>query len=221
MSFINRREIKIYIPESLKKYFISWLSCKFGIVKSYPKRTIHSLYFDTDNYNSALDNIIGISKRKKYRFRWYGNSKDTFGNFEIKNKNNILSKKETYHLNIKVKNIDFNKMLDLNSLEFDAMNENLKKKLIGIKLFPNLFVEYDRSYYKFYNLDLTLDTNLRFTQYGGLEKKITKNSMIFEIKFDIKFENEINLLLNNCDLAISRNSKYLQGLDCINRFNYI
>jgi hypothetical protein len=221
MLFINRREIKIYIPENLEKYFISWLSSKFCIIKSYPKRTIHSLYFDTNNYKSALDNIIGISKRRKYRFRWYGNSKDTFGYFEIKNKNNILSKKETYQLNVKVKNIDFKRMLDLNSFEFNSLNEKLKKKIIGIKLFPNLFVEYDRSYYKFHNLDLTLDSNLHFTQYGGLEKKKTKNCLIFEIKFNIKFENEINLLLNDLDLAISRNSKYLQGLDSINKFSYV
>lgn len=221
MHLINRREIKIYIPESLKKYFINWLSSKFGIIKSYPRRTIHSLYFDTNNYNSALDNIIGISKRKKYRFRWYGDSSDTFGNFEIKNKNNLLSKKETYQLNIKVKNIDFNRMLDLNSKEFNALNEKLKKKIIGLKLFPNLFIEYDRLYYKFHNLDLTLDSNLCFSQYGRLEKKTIKRYLIFEIKFNIKFENEINLLLNNCNLSISRSSKYLQGLDHLNKFHYL
>lgn len=221
MSFVKRREVKIYIPESLKKYFVNWISSKLGIIKSYPKRTIHSLYFDTNNYKSALDNIIGISKRKKYRFRWYGNSKDTFGNFEIKNKDNFLSKKETYQINIKVKEIDFKRMLDLNSLEFNTIDETLKKKIIDIKLFPNLFVEYDRSYYKFNNLDLTLDNNLYFTPYNGVDKKTFKNCMIFEIKFNNNFENEINLLLNDLNLSISRNSKYLQGLDATNKFYYV
>ena len=221
MSLINRREVKIYIPQNLKKYFFYWFSLKFGIVKSYKKRTINSLYFDTINNKSALDNIIGLSKRRKYRFRWYGNSKDTFGNFEIKNKNNILSQKETYKLDIKVKNIDFNRMLDLNSSEFYALDKKLRNKISTIKLFPNLLVEYDREYYRFHNLDLTLDSNLCFSQFGSLERKIIKKYLIFEIKYNIKFESEVDFLLADCHFAISRNSKYLQGLDHLNKFNYI
>lgn len=221
MSLINRKEVKIYIPENLKKYFFYWFSLKFGIVKSHKKRTINSLYFDTINYKSAIDNIIGLSKRKKYRFRWYGDSIDTFGNFEIKTKNNNLSQKETYPLDIKVKDIDFNRMLDFNSSEFNALDEKIRNKISSTKLFPNLFVEYNREYYKFHNLDLTLDSNLCFSQFGGFEKKIVKKYLIFEIKYNIKFENEVDTLLNNCQLAISRNSKYLQGLDHINKFNYL
>lgn len=221
MPLINRREIKINIPESLKKSFVDWFSLKFGIVKSYNKRIINSLYFDTLNNKSALDNIIGLSKRRKYRFRWYGNSNNTFGNFEIKNKDNILSQKETYKLDIKVKNLNFNRMLDLNSLEFNALDENLRKKIISIKLFPNLFVKYDRSYYKFHNLDLTLDSNIYFSQFNGFEERLIKKCLIFEIKYNIKFQNEVETLLNNCPFAISRNSKYLQGLHHLNKFNYI
>ena len=221
MSLIKRREVKIFIPENLKKYFFYWFSLKFGIVKSHKKRTINSIYFDTINYKSALDNIIGLSKRRKYRFRWYGNSLDTFGNFEIKTKNNILSQKETYKLDIKVKNIDFNRMLDLNLSKLYAFDEKIRNKISSVKLFPNVFVEYDRAYYKFYNLDLTLDNNLCFSQFGGFEKKIIKKYLIFEIKYNIKFESEVDFLLNDCHLAISRNSKYLQGLDHLNKFNYI
>ena len=88
-------------------------------------------------------------------------------------------------------------------------------------MFPNLFVEYNREYYKFHNLDLTLDGNLFFSQFGRFEKKIIKKYLIFEIKYNIKFENEVDTLLNNCQLAITRNSKYLQGLDHINKLNYL
>jgi hypothetical protein len=165
--------------------------------------------------------MIGLPKRKKYRFRWYGKSRDTFGNFEIKTKNNIVSQKETYQLAIKVENIDFKRMLDLNSLEFKALDNKIRKKLMSVKLFPNLFVEYDRAYYKFHNLDLTIDSNLHFCYFGRIGKKIKKKCLIFEIKYNIKFENEINSLLNDCHLAISRNSKYLLGLDSLNKFNYI
>ena len=55
----------------------------------------------------------------------------------------------------------------------------------------------------------------------GFEKKIIKKYLIFEIKYNIKFDSEVDFLLNDCHLAISRNSKYLQGLDHLNKFNYI
>jgi hypothetical protein len=221
MSLINRREVKIYIPENSKKYFFHWFLLKFGIVKSHKKRVINSLYFDTANYKSALDNIIGLSKRRKYRFRWYGTSKDTFGNFEIKTKNNILSQKETYQLDIKVKDLNFNRMLDLSSYEFNKLNNHIKKKLLNIKLFPNLLVKYERKYYKFYNLDLTLDDKLNFSQFDSIQNRKVEDFLVFEIKYNIKFEHDVKLLLNDCHLAISRNSKYLQGLHLLNKFNYV
>jgi len=51
MPLINRREIKINIPESLKKSFVDWFSLKFGIVKSYNKRIILRLIFQSLRYN--------------------------------------------------------------------------------------------------------------------------------------------------------------------------
>ena len=65
-------------------------------------------------------------------------------------------------------------MLDFNSSEFNALDEKIRNKISSTKLFPNLFVEYNREYYKFHNLDLTLDSNLCFSQFGGFEKKIVK-----------------------------------------------
>jgi len=221
MKTIHRREVKFYIPENLKKYFYSWLISKIGITKSYPKRIINSLYYDSVDYKSAKDNIIGLSDRKKYRFRWYGSNQDTLVNFEIKSKDNIFSQKETFKLNLKLEDINFTKLFDLNSIIFVDLPHDLKKKIIGIKLFPILNVKYDREYFKYHHLDLTIDNNLSFFRFDEKKNTINKNHVIFEIKYNYKFQNEVKTLLRDCKLSISRNSKYLQGLNCINKFNYI
>ena len=45
-----------------------------GFKLLHPRRKIESIYLDTVNYDFAKDNINGISKRKKIRFRWYNNN---------------------------------------------------------------------------------------------------------------------------------------------------
>jgi len=48
-----------------------------GFLEVFNERKINNLYYDSINFNSILDNIDGLSNRKKFRVRWYG---DTFKN---------------------------------------------------------------------------------------------------------------------------------------------
>ena len=68
---------------------------------------------------------------------------------------------------------------------------------------------------------MTLDSNLNFTAFNKEEEKLTKKYQIFEIKYNIKFEYQVRDFLQNFNIAVSRNSKYLQGLYHVNKFNYI
>ena len=57
-----------------------------GFTKIFSSREIDSIYLDTENYDFAKDNINGVSKRKKLRFRWYNNDLSNIYFEEKKNK---------------------------------------------------------------------------------------------------------------------------------------
>ena len=44
---------------------------KNGFSEIFKPRQISSIYLDTENFDFSRDNINGVSKRKKIRFRWY------------------------------------------------------------------------------------------------------------------------------------------------------
>ena len=62
-----RNEIKIPINKNFDLYFQNWKDFRNKITRPYKDRIIHSVYYDTENFNSAKDNLSGISKRRKYR----------------------------------------------------------------------------------------------------------------------------------------------------------
>jgi len=82
-----RNEIKIPINKNFDLYFYNWKDFKHKITRPFNDRTINTIYYDTDNYITAQDNLAGISKRSKYRVRWYDNENKNF-NYEIKIKKN-------------------------------------------------------------------------------------------------------------------------------------
>jgi len=83
-----RSEIKIPLNEKFNSYFNQWKDYENKVLKVYDDRLINSIYYDDENYCTAQDNLAGISNRKKYRIRWYNNSKD-FYNYEIKIKKDL------------------------------------------------------------------------------------------------------------------------------------
>ena len=73
--------------ESLKKLLII-----NGFTQLYQPRKISSIYLDTLNFDFAKDNINGVSKRKKIRFRWYD---DDLNNIFLEEKNNPVTARKT------------------------------------------------------------------------------------------------------------------------------
>ena len=60
-------------------------------------REVNSIYFDDQNYSAIKQNIEGVSSKKKYRLRWYGNlNKITNSVFEVKKKKRLCCKKRTF-----------------------------------------------------------------------------------------------------------------------------
>ena len=66
----GRNELKFVFNINKIYYFYSWMNNTSKLNKKFPDRVVNSLYLDNVNFESAKDNLIGISKRQKCRIRW-------------------------------------------------------------------------------------------------------------------------------------------------------
>jgi hypothetical protein len=176
----------------------------------FEERRINNLYYDDLDFNSLMDNIDGLSERKKFRIRWYGN---TFENsnkqFEVKSKSEFLNTKKVFKIG-KYKIKDFN---DFNSsfenlcsyLRINDQNllfhfENKSLKIFNTYL-RKYFLSRDRE------IRITIDNYLEF--YSPLTKNVFKEPYII---VEVKYNNHINFLNNYNQLTLSKYSKYVKGI---------
>ena len=202
----NRVEKKFvlgkYQEDFLKKILIT-----NGFTKYFVPREISSIYLDTLNFDFAKDNINGVSRRKKIRFRWYNDDYSKIY-LEEKNKQNFFVKK-----NIS-KAIDFATKKDL--------VQNLKEYLLNLDKIHNNFnyqfilkTNYLRSYWisNDKKIRATIDTNLNTSPINNLSRRFELNETILELKFSPSNEKFFrNLFIqNNFNLRSKKYSKYLQS----------
>lgn len=221
----NRIESK-YISNSVDINQLLIKSIKFGFIKTYPKRSVYSLYYDDDQLTSVKDNLAGITPRRKYRLRWYSYAdKSFFGwQFEIKVKKDNTGYKKILKLpdNFDINNFDGSiksicKLIEIHNDEL--FPENLK---------PQLFCNYSRNYYeKAEGQRLTVDSNLKFTRVRVNESLFNfslwenSNFNIMEIKFDPSNKFKLLELFRQFPFSASRCSKYLLGHSKLNNFSYL
>ena len=110
-----RYELKFKFHQNELSKFKLWLNSKKNLKKIYNKRIIHNIYYDDGNLSSAIDNIIGLPNRKKYRLRWYEDLQNNISKplFEIKIKKTVLIIKK-YFLPMMISNI---RILEIFSLK--------------------------------------------------------------------------------------------------------
>ena len=209
MDFDLRREIKYNFKDydlfHIKKFIVT----KYNLKKVYQDRYVNSIYFDTINLKSANDNLTGLSKRQKFRIRWYNN--DDFFRFEIKKKENKLSKK----INFEEGNFINNKVFKSDKI-FKFLKQNNLLEICNIR--------YLRSYYMYKDLRITLDRNIIYKSLlnNPKNKMIRSSEKIIEVKFDNYTKNSRNLnhLTNDFSILSSRNSKYLNSLNYLGILNF-
>lgn len=218
-----RREIKIPINSNLENYFDNWVNFKIKTSKHHNDRLINSIYFDSEDFITAQDNLAGISGRKKYRIRWYNND-DKNINYEIKLKKNNLGQKYSLNSNVKIEN--------LNDL-FSIKNEFLKKKendfflnKLGLKdLKPKLKIAYLRSYYLYKRkIRITFDKKISYellNQRSSSKDKFDDHMNVIELKFELKDSDLALELIKESNFVPKRFSKYLRGLHLFGIANYI
>ena len=177
-----RYERKFTVPDqySIKQVEKSIKSNSFLFKEVYNLRQVNNIYFDTLGYRDYLDNVLGVSDRKKIRIRWYG---EKFGKIhhpvlEVKIKKGLVGDKWSYKLN------SFN--LD-NSITGKSLIElfrasNLPEPIFqGVKMVnPTLLNSYKRKYFLSANKQfrITLDFEKRF---GKTYSKFIENNDLFII----------------------------------------
>lgn len=180
-----------------------------GFRTAYPDRQVNNIYFDTPQLTCFQDNIDGVSKRQKFRARWYGEDvlKIEQAQLEIKYKDNALGGKLHY---------------DLEAFELGGL-AGLTKQVNELvphqfALSPSLLNSYNRAYYETLcgRFRLTIDSDLR---YHGIRHsprfsryQIRERAIILELKYDEGHEEAAAELCRFLPFRLSKNSKYVSGV---------
>jgi hypothetical protein len=190
-----------------------------GFNKLYPERNICNIYLDDLNYHSYLDNVDGNNKRLKHRIRWYGN---LFGlikkiTLEQKIKRGTVGKK----INFKIeKEFLFTNNLDHIQLTklIRSLLSSLKNKIFLSILYPTSINTYTRSYYSdsLSKFRITFDKNIKYySLHNKIKLQKSDERIIVEIKYDNENDNYTNEILNFLNFRLSKNSKYVNGINAI------
>ncbi len=97
---VYRYEVKFVAPTIRRSAVDSWVRTHgAGFRVAYPPRRINNVYFDDHDLRTFDENLTGISRRTKVRFRWYGAShEEPPGTLELKFKRNRLGWKENFRI---------------------------------------------------------------------------------------------------------------------------
>jgi SPX domain protein involved in polyphosphate accumulation len=218
-----RYEIKVPLENIYENKIYNWMINLKFLKKEFPMRKISSIYFDTDDYDIAMDNLTGTSVRCKYRIRWY-NDLDEIYNYEIKIKKNSLGKKVI--LKSKKNNINISDCFNYKNLIFKKKeNEFFFKYINTLNLKPVLKITYFRSYFVYNKkIRITYDSNLSYekiSRYREKFRKINDNYNVIEIKFGPENISLGKNLLQTSPFIPKRFSKYLRGLHLYGNAIYI
>jgi SPX domain protein involved in polyphosphate accumulation len=179
----------------------------------YPDRQINNIYFDTMNLQCYNDNVNGISERKKYRVRWYG--EDVFDiknpNLEIKYRLSEVGSKDI----LPVPEFDLQNLRGLT----ETVHQTLNKK---VTLRPVLMNSYMRSYFgtKDGKYRITIDRKLQFFSLlssNRFVRYITKeDAVIMELKYETADDVTTDRITQHFPLRQTKSSKYVTGVQLTN-----
>ena len=181
-----RNEIKIPINRDIRKDFDQWKDFDTKIFRHHKDRYINSIYYDDDDFITAKNNLSGISERRKYRIRWYGEDQNNF-RYEVKLKKNNFGKKIYLNSEKSFNNMD---LFSFKNKIFERKENNFFLSYIdNFNLKPKLKINYLRSYF-LYNekIRITYDKNINYNLVNNFKigKENIKDFMdVIEFKFNI------------------------------------
>lgn len=188
-------------------------------------RQVNNIYFDTVGYNDYLDNVLGVSDRKKIRIRWYG---VTFGEIkkpvlEIKIKKGIVGDKWSYKLKPFVLDNNFDNDMIQNIFSASELPLPILESVKMVS--PTLLNSYVRKYFLSSNnkFRVTLDYKLlyykihkRFNNFNFIPT--TDSNKIVELKYGLSDDKIANTISTQFPFRLIKNSKYINGVNTIKQF---
>ena len=189
MSFRIEEKLLInkYQLSEFKEYLVSR-----GAIKIFKTRKINNLYFDNDKFDMFNDSIEGCLPRKKIRLRNYEDERNFL---EIKISSTEGRYKTSNQINL--------------SKTYNMKSSGLFDKDYG-SCKPVLHVEYLRNYFKYDDVRVTIDSNIKyFTKYRkflGIDR-----NQIIELK--ASYFKDLNELMKDFPFPRSRFSKYTNGIE--------
>jgi hypothetical protein len=185
------------------------------------KYQIHSLYFDDVKDSCAKENDAGISRRFKYRIRYYGENPD-FMKLERKEKWDGRCHKEACMLTIS----EYEEILagKAQDLFWETDKKLLKEFCVHVMtrgFIPKAIIDYERIAYveEITNIRITLDTNIsvsddveHFLDGDYLKYPLQdKDQHVLEVKFDYILPGYVKSIVTKNNLVQSSFSKYYLG----------
>ena len=232
MLSVSRKEVKFLVSSTDRVYLLNSLSQilvpdKYGDYNGYKTR---SIYFDSIDNEDFREKQIKTEKRKRIRVRIY-NEEDKFAKFEIKRKHFERELKESITITkedaIRLINREYSVLLNYKDNPLYEYAFNLMKS----KLYrPVSMVEYDRRAFthEFFNTRVTLDNNLRFTNFNydlfnkniNFKKGLPGDKSILEVKYDRFLFQQLQDVLSKCNFVGKPPSKFGTSRQLLNTYYY-
>ncbi len=232
MLSVSRKEVKFLVSSTDRVYLLNSLSQilvpdKYGDYNGYKTR---SIYFDSIDNEDFREKQIKTEKRKRIRVRIY-NEEDKFAKFEIKRKHFERELKESITITkedaIRLINREYSVLLNYKDNPLYEYAFNLMKS----KLYrPVSMVEYDRRAFthEFFNTRVTLDNNLRFTNFNynlfnkniNFQKGLPGDKSILEVKYDRFLFQQLQEVLSKCNFVGKPTSKFGTSRQLLNTYYY-
>lgn len=200
------------------------LSNSFCFREIFHRRTVNNIYYDDQSMSFYHQNVSGDEQRDKYRLRWYGDAFENIHNpvFEIKKKYGAVGDKLSFALsettyNLKQQTIAKTQEAIVHEIQSQHTPE-LALKLAGLS--PSLYNSYERRYFlsDCRNYRITIDYNMTFYNPYYPNYMISKaqlTDIVLELKYKAPHDKESRNLTQQLNARLSKNSKYVRGVNLI------
>lgn len=209
--------------EILKNNLSAIMNLDSNVKKSDGTYFIRSLYFDNYKNTSYFQVLNGISKREKYRIRYYDFDK-SYITLEKKSKINNLGKKDKDVITPEIVN-NF-----INGIKFENDKKVVRELLQNIsseRYMPVIIIDYLRLAFVYplndvritidYNISCSYEINKFFEKNINSIPLLEKNMAILEVKYNDFLPDIIKLVLNEKNLNITSFSKYSNGRNMLEK----
>ncbi|MFT5890350.1 MAG: SPX domain protein involved in polyphosphate accumulation [Dokdonia sp.] len=209
-------------PEDLIETVV--LSNSFCFREIFHRRTVNNIYYDDQSMSFYHQNVSGDERRDKYRLRWYGDAFENIDNpiLEIKKKYGTVGDKLSFALSGYTYNLQGQSLAKVQEKIHQDILENHTPEL-ALKmsnLTPSLYNSYERRYFlsDCEKYRITIDYNMAFYNPHFSDYQMTKaqlSDVVLELKYMVSDDKESRKLTQALTARLSKNSKYVRGIDLV------